>query len=612
MQFAAVHRHDRLGRRGERTTGALLVQTLGGQVVEADDHILRRQGNRTAVRRLQDVVRGQHQDAGFGLGFGAQRQVYCHLVTVEVGVECGTNQRVQLKGLAFNQLWFERLDAQTVQGRCTVQQYRVLGDDLFENIPNLRAVTLDHALGALDVLCVVEVNQALHHERLEELQGHLLGQTTLVQLQLRADNDDRTAGVVNALAEQVLAETSLLALEHVGKRLQRTVAWTRYRAATTTVVEERVNSFLQHALFVVDDDFRRTKVQQALEAVVAVDDAAVQVVEVGGREAATVQLDHRAQFRRDHRYGVEDHAQRGVGRGQERVDDLEALERTGLLLSLAVFDDVAKDLGFRGHVEGLEALLDGFGAHGALEVQSVALAQRAEQAFVTFEVSDLEVLESVPDLVKTFDVRIGALTHLGHRLVGQIAGLLLFRGLCTLGFEGSKLVLEVAGDGGDVGVAGVNQLLAFQVVLRLEVRQFGVTALFVHGGDHVGGEVNDLLKILRCQVKQVAQARGNALEVPDVGYGGCKLDVTHAFATNLGTGNFNTTAFADDALEAHALVLAAVALPVAGRAEDLFAEKTVLLRLEGAVVDGFGLLNLAVAPPADLFRSCQADAHEAE
>ena len=90
-------------------------------MVEADDHILRRQRHRAAVRRLQDVVRGQHQDAGLSLGFGAQRQVDCHLVAVEVSVEGATNQRVELDCLTFNELRFERLDAETVQGRCTVQ-----------------------------------------------------------------------------------------------------------------------------------------------------------------------------------------------------------------------------------------------------------------------------------------------------------------------------------------------------------------------------------------------------------------------------------------------------------------------------------------------------------
>ena len=103
--------------------------------------------------------------------------------------------------------------------RCSVgrpvEQHRVLGDDLLEHVPDDRAGPLDHPLGALDVLRVVQVDQALHHERLEQLQRHALGQAALVQLELRTDDDDRTAGVVDALAEQVLPEPALLALEHV-------------------------------------------------------------------------------------------------------------------------------------------------------------------------------------------------------------------------------------------------------------------------------------------------------------------------------------------------------------------------------------------------------------
>ena len=41
--------------------------------------------------------------------------------------------------------------------------------------------------------------------------------------ELRSDHDDGAARVVDALAEQVLAEASLLALEHVGEGLQRAV-----------------------------------------------------------------------------------------------------------------------------------------------------------------------------------------------------------------------------------------------------------------------------------------------------------------------------------------------------------------------------------------------------
>jgi hypothetical protein len=52
----------------------------------------------------------------------------------------------------------------------------------------------------------------------------------------------------------------------------------------------------------------------------------------------------------------------------------------------------------------------------------------------------------------------------------------------------------------------------------------------------------------------------------------------------------------------HALVLAAEALPVGDGAKDAGAEEAVALRLEGAVVDGLGLGDLAMRPGADLLR----------
>jgi hypothetical protein len=94
-------------------------------------------------------------------------------------------------------------------------------------------------------------------ERLEELERHGLGQAALVQLELRTHHDDRTARVVHALAEQVLTEPALLALEHVGERLERTLAAATDGLGAAAVVEQRVDRFLQHALLVAQDDFRR-------------------------------------------------------------------------------------------------------------------------------------------------------------------------------------------------------------------------------------------------------------------------------------------------------------------------------------------------------------------
>src|SRR5205085_10265415 len=60
--------------------------------------------------------------------------------------------------------------------------------------------------------------------------------------------------------------------------------------------------------------------------------------------------------------------------------------------------------------------------------------------------------------------------------------------------------------------------------------------------------------------------------------------------------------FADDALVLHPLVLAAQALVVLDRPEDAGTEQAIALRLEGAVIDGLRLLDLAVGPRQNLLR----------
>src|SRR5256885_47923 len=213
----------------------------------------------------------------------------------------------------------------------------------------------------------LEVDEPLHHERLEQLERHLLGQTALMQLELRADDDDRTAGVVDALAEKVLAESALLALEHVGQGLQWPVAGTGDGTSAAAVVEQGVDGLLEHPLLVVDDDLGRTEVEQSLQPVVAVDDPAVEVVEVTRREPAAVELHHRAQVRRDDGHAVEHHAHRRVACVEERAHDLEALECTRLLLALSGADLLAQALRLGLEVEALEQPLERLGAHAGLE-----------------------------------------------------------------------------------------------------------------------------------------------------------------------------------------------------------------------------------------------------
>ena len=76
--------------------------------------------------------------------------------------------------------------------------------------------------------------------------------------------------------------------------------------------------------------------------VVAVDDAAIEIVQIGGRETAAFQRNERTQIGRNHRQHFEDHPF-GTGlRGDEALDELEAL---GDLLADLLALGVAQRLG---------------------------------------------------------------------------------------------------------------------------------------------------------------------------------------------------------------------------------------------------------------------------
>ena len=84
--------------------------------------------------------------------------------------------------------------------------------------------------------------------------------------------------------------------------------------------------------------------------------------------------------------------------------------------------------------------------------------------------------------------------------------------------------------------------------------------------------------------------------------------MTHALAAHLLGGDVHAALLAlDDLFTVGILIFAAHTSAVLGRAKDTLAEEAADLGLQGAVVDGLGLLNLAVRPLADHFRRCQTD-----
>ena len=255
----------------------------------------------------------------------------------------------------------------------------MVADDLLEDIPDLFASALEHLLGRLDGVGVPQLFEAADDEGLKQLQRDLLGQAALVQLQVGADHDHRPRRVINALAQQVLAESALLALDHVGQRLEGPVRRAQDGALAAVIVEEGVDGLLEHPLFVADDDLGGIQVHQLLEPVVAVDDPAVEVVQIAGGEVARVQQHQGPQVRRDDRDAFQDHPLGAIVAVAQRLDDLETLgEVLDLLLAAGLDQFMAQLLGQADQVEPHEQLANGLGAHVGLEGVAVQFACFAE------------------------------------------------------------------------------------------------------------------------------------------------------------------------------------------------------------------------------------------
>ena len=355
--------------------------TLDGQIVAAEDHVLRRNGDWAAILRVEDVVCCEHEDACFGLSFGGQWHVNGHLVAVEVGVVSGAGERMQLQRTAFNEHRLEGLDAESVQGRCTVEKHRMVFDHVFEHVPDGVIEAFNHAFRALDVVRGAVFEELAHDEWLEEFNSHFFWQAALVHLELWADDDNGTAGIVDTLTEQVLTETTLFPFEHVRQTLQRTVTRTGDRTATTTVVDEGVDGFLEHALFVAHDDVWRAKIEQTFEAVVAVQDTTIEIVEVTGRKTAAVELDHRTDVRWDDWQHIEHHPGRIVAGGAHAFHHFEAANGFDVALTAARADLFLQLCAELVEIDLFEQFFSSFGANASTETVAVLCAHVAVFAF---------------------------------------------------------------------------------------------------------------------------------------------------------------------------------------------------------------------------------------
>ena len=227
-----------------------------------------------------------------------------HLIAIEVGVESSTSERVELDSFTFDETRMERLNTKTMQGRSAVEQYARIFGEFFQNIPNLIMFTLDITGSATHIVRQFTFDNLSHDKRFEKFERHAFRQTTFVNIQSRTDDDYRTTGIIHTFTEQILTEATLFTFEDIRERTQLTfLAGSGEHGFTMTsiVVNESVHRFLQHAFFIATNNFRRIEFEQTRETIVAVDHAAIEIIQIGSGKTTTIKGDHWAQIRRNHR-----------------------------------------------------------------------------------------------------------------------------------------------------------------------------------------------------------------------------------------------------------------------------------------------------------------------
>ncbi|KAF5036489.1 hypothetical protein DSECCO2_574550 [anaerobic digester metagenome] len=151
-----------------------------GKVITTEYNVLVRSHGQSAVSRQEQVAGREHQHSGFNLRFQRKRDIYTHLVAVEVRVEGNADHGMQLDGFVVGKYRHEGLDTQTVQSGSAVQEYGVILHHVFQNAPDLRLFLFDEFLGVLDLVHFTHLLQSFDQIGLEKFHRHILGQAALV------------------------------------------------------------------------------------------------------------------------------------------------------------------------------------------------------------------------------------------------------------------------------------------------------------------------------------------------------------------------------------------------------------------------------------------------
>lgn len=188
-----------------------------------------------------------------------------------------------------------------------------------------------------------------------------------MEFEFGTDDDDGATGIIDALAEEILTEAALLAFEHIGERFEWAIAGTGDGSAAPSVIDEGVDGLLEHTLFIANDNIWSLEFEKAIKAIIAINDAAIEVVEIGSGESAAVELNHRAQFWGDNGDNVHNHPFGAIAGFAEGFDDFESANGANAFLTVGGIEFVAEFLSEGVEVKGFKKELDSLRAHADFE-----------------------------------------------------------------------------------------------------------------------------------------------------------------------------------------------------------------------------------------------------
>ena len=165
-------------------------------------------------------------------------------------------------------------------------------------------------------------------------------------------------------------------------------------AATSAVVDKRIDGLLQHSLFVTNDDCWCLQVDKVLQPVVSVDNPSVQVVQVAGGESATVKLNHWVKLWRENRQNCQDHPLGLVAALSEGLNNTKSLDRLLAALARGVSNLILKLGSNCVEVHVLKNLKNGLSTHGCFENLAEFVTEFAESSLGQ-EVHNLDGLKVV-------------------------------------------------------------------------------------------------------------------------------------------------------------------------------------------------------------------------